>query len=85
VFAKYQINANTCNLLIVEYNSEVESKEAYNNFIKIYLPEGANTGKAKLENKKWTSTKIIKNYFLAIFDSPEAESADNLLSKINIK
>jgi hypothetical protein len=82
VFAKYKKDTNTCNLLIIHYEGDAKAINAYNNFLKIYLPEGK---ALKLENNKWTIIDRIKNYITIVFDSPKKDFADNLLSKINIK
>jgi hypothetical protein len=76
---------NSIYLLLIRYRNTQESQQAYQNFLKLYLPEADDSGCLKTENQKWT--KIVqKQEMIAIcFDAPTKSRAIKLLSSINYK
>ncbi len=69
-------------LLLVQYENGHLAREAYENFLKVYLPEARATGIARLENQKWTMIKIEQNMVSIVFEAPDREGALELQSAL---
>ncbi|MCI0496251.1 hypothetical protein L0Z72_14685 [candidate division KSB1 bacterium] len=82
VFAPYQIGANKTYTLIVKYESQTKAKFAYESFLKGYLPEALRTGFVQMENKKWSALKLDNELLIIIFESPNQQLAESLLSGV---
>jgi len=68
-------------LLFIQYPDELQSKKAFNRFLKAYMPEAYSSPhkKVKTENGKWTFAKNHKKYVLVVFDAPTQEKAEGLI------
>ena len=83
VLAEYQVNnKDTYYLLLIQYEDAARAKEAYEKFLKIYMPEAVETGYAQMENQKWTMAKLDKNMLAVTFEAPDTVRASKLLSAI---
>jgi len=84
LWAAYRVNnGQTAYFLLIKYADQRKAAEAYENFIKIYMPEAFPSGLAQMENKKWTAAKVTKNMVAVVFESPQKKWALKLLSLLN--
>jgi hypothetical protein len=82
LLAEYSLkNTDPIILLLIQYASHAEAKAAYENFLKIYLPE-AKGGPVKMENGKWTMARLSQNRLKIVFEAPEKEQAAELLAAV---
>jgi len=78
LLAEYPINDKDAMLLLyIRYENYSEAKKAYDNFIKVYMPE-AKDGLAQMENKKWTMAVLDQNIVRIVFEAPEKKNAFDL-------
>jgi hypothetical protein len=85
VLAEYQYPGNNREptyLLLIQYETKDQAQNAYENFIKNYLPEARESGLAQLENKKWAMVKIDKDMVQIVFEAPDMNRASELLSAV---
>jgi len=83
VFAEYSANPEeTGNLLLVCYRNEDLAREAYESFLKAYLPEDNLRETILTKNRKKTMARIHGNYLAVVFEVPSKEYAEALLSAI---
>jgi hypothetical protein len=85
VLAEYPLAPNSKDaiiLLVIKYENDAKAKEAFDNFIRIYMPEAKGTGVAQMENKKWTSAKYDKNIVKIVFEAPGKEQALEFISNV---
>lgn len=85
VFAEYTVNGgDTGYLLLIQYENEDQAKEAYELFLKNYMPEAVETGFAQMENKKWTMAKTEQNIVTIVFEAPNKAWASELQSTVTL-
>lgn len=87
VLAEYRYPGNDREptyLLLIQYETNGQAQKAYENFIKIYMPEARKTGSAQMENKKWTMAKIDKNMVKIVFEAADKNRASELLSTVKL-
>ncbi|UCE55131.1 MAG: hypothetical protein JSV31_06740, partial [Desulfobacterales bacterium] len=85
LFAPYRNDENVSYLLLITYENSDSAQNAYQSFLKHYLPEAHNTNYAQMENKKWTGVKLNQEYLLIVFEESRKESTENLLSTVKFK
>jgi hypothetical protein len=64
-------------LLLVRYENHKQAKVAYEQFIRIYMPE-AKAGLAQMENKKWTMARFEQNLVSIVFEATDQQMASDL-------
>lgn len=85
VLAKYGQPSSRYYLLMVEYNTQKEAKEAYRSFIDNYAPELEDSSAVKLEDGKWTGCRLDKNMLICVFNAVEKEQVEGLLARASGK
>lgn len=68
-------------LLLIQYPSQTLAKEAFQTFIKTYMPESSSKV-IRTENGRWTSARFYKNYGMVVFDSSSQEKGEALMQTI---
>ena len=85
LLAQYKINIHYHTmLLMVFYKTKKQANIAYENFVKIYMPEAKNGGIAQMENKRWTQAGIDNNLLIIVFEAPDKNRASELFSSVKI-
>ena len=79
VLAQYLQDKQKTQLLLIRYPHIKEAREAYQSFMKAYLPESAGKESAKTEDQKWTVARQRNEFVLIIFGSPTLANAEILL------
>jgi len=69
-------------LLLVQYSTKVLAENAFQSFVKAYMPESSASRTIKTENGKWTSAKVHQQYILVVFDALSVEKAEQLIQMV---
>jgi hypothetical protein len=56
-----------------------EAGDAYQSFMKAYLPDAGGKDRSKTEDGKWTFARQRKEFVLIVFGAPTAADAESLL------
>jgi hypothetical protein len=82
LLAEYKANdqndQDSTYLLLIQYENNTQANQAYEKFLKIYMPEAKETGLAQMENQRWTMAKIEQNKVIIVFEAPDKNSASEL-------
>lgn len=81
VLAKYGQASSRYYLLMVEYETEKDAEEAYQSFIDNYAPELKQSSAVKLEDGKWTGSRLDKKLLICVFNAAERGQVERLLDK----
>ncbi|RJR49260.1 MAG: hypothetical protein C4576_07195 [Desulfobacteraceae bacterium] len=73
VLAGYRRDGGSAMLLLAAYPSEGKAREALQDVLKHYLPDGGKEGIARLENGKWSAVASVGRFVAFV---PEAENRD---------
>jgi len=79
VLARYQQEGGKPHLLLVRYPSAETAAAALRSFLKAYLPEGRQSGSARLENGKWAGARARQECVAVVLDAPSRKQAAALL------
>jgi len=79
VLAQYLRNEQRTQLLLIRYPNLKEAGEAYQNFMKIYLPDAGGKDRLKTEDRKWTFARHRKEFVLIVFGASTETDAEVLL------
>jgi hypothetical protein len=85
VLAKYGPPDSRYYLAIIQYANTEEANKAYRNFLDHYAPELKDKAAVKLEDGKWTGSRVIHDILICVFNAPEKEQVESLLQKVNEK
>ncbi len=72
-------NPGNVNLLCVQYPNPDLARAAYDSFIDGFMPEGKETGAAKVENHRWVVAEVIDNCVVIVFDVKHEMAGRTLL------
>lgn len=81
-FAEYGAEGENGKLLIVEYGNDVWAEEAFNEFLRSYLPEAGDDHLHELEGGGWVMARRDDRYVAIVFEAPTRERAVELLSQV---
>jgi len=79
VLAQYRQDKHTTQLLLIRYPESKEAGDAYQSFMKSYLPDAGGTDHSKTEDRGWTFARRRNEYILIVFGAPTAADAEVLL------
>ena len=82
VLAKFGPSDERYFLLLVRYENEKKSRNAYQNFLKQYAPELEGRSAVKLEDGKWTGCRVELNLLVCVFNATSEINVDLLLKKV---
>jgi hypothetical protein len=82
VFAHYAADDDSAFLLLVQYPDDRRAEAAYETFLSQYLPEGRETGWARMEDGTVTAVALRNELLAAVFESKTADTAQKLLSGV---
>jgi hypothetical protein len=85
VLAQYLQNKQKTQLLLIRYPDSKEAGDAYQSFMKVYLPDAEGKDRSKTEDRKWTVAQQRNEFVLIVFGAPTEDDADALLKSIEEK
>ncbi|MGE5339968.1 MAG: DUF6599 family protein [Candidatus Omnitrophota bacterium] len=68
-------------LLLIRFENFDQAKAAYDQFIKVYMPE-AKEGIAQMENKKWTMAVLDRQFIRVVFEADNQRQAMDLQTAV---
>ena len=78
VLAQYIQEKQKTQLLLIRYPGLKDAKEAYQSFMKAYLPEAEAKDRLKTEDQKWTMVRQRSEYLLIVFGAPTEAHGETL-------
>lgn len=75
-------NESSTFLLLIQYKTNTQARNAHDKFLRIYMPEAKDSGYIKTENQKWSIAKIDQDMVKIVFDAPSKSQALDLLKAI---
>ncbi len=85
VLAQYLQDRQKTQLLLIRYPDLKEAGNAYQSFMKGYLPEAGGKDRLKTEDRKWTFVRQRNKFVAIIFGAPTEAGAEVLLRAIEEK
>jgi hypothetical protein len=79
VLAQYVQDKLKAQLLLIRYPGLKEARDAYQSFMKAYLPEAEGKDRSKTEDQKWTIARQRNEFVLIIFGASTEGKAEALL------
>jgi hypothetical protein len=79
VLAQYTREDQKSHLLLIQYPSVNEARDAYQSFIAAYLPDAGGKDLLKTEDQKWTMARQRDEVVIVVFGAPTAADAEVLL------
>jgi hypothetical protein len=79
VLAQYLRDKQKTQLLLIRYPNLKEAGDAYQNFMKAYLPDARRKDRSKTEDGKWTFARQRNEFVLILFGAPTEADAEALL------
>lgn len=79
VLAQYLQGKQKTQLLLIRYPNSKEAEDAYQSFMKVYLPDVRGMDRARTEDRKWTFARQRNEFILIVFGAPTEADAEGLL------
>ena len=79
VLAQYLRDKQRTQLLLIRYPDSKEAIDAYQSFMKAYLPDAKGMDRSKTEDRKWTFVRQRNEFVLIVFGAPTEADAEALL------
>jgi hypothetical protein len=79
VLAQYLRDKQKTQLLLIRYPNLKEAGDAYQSFMKVYLPDAGGMDRSKTEDRKWTFARQRNEFVVIVFGSPTEADAEVLL------
>ena len=79
VLAQYLQGKERMQLLLIRYSNLREAVDAYQSFMKAYLPDAGGKDHSKTEDRKWTFARQRNEFVLIVFGAPTEANAESLL------
>ena len=79
VLAQYLQDKQKTQILLIRYPNLKEAGDAYQSFMKVYLPDAKGKDRSKTEDRKWTFARQRKEFVLIVFGAPTEADAEALL------
>ena len=79
VLAQYLREGQKTQLLLIRYPNLKEAGDAYQNFMKVYLPDAGGKDHSKTEDRKWTFARQRNEFVVIVFGATTERDAEALL------
>jgi hypothetical protein len=79
VLAQYLRDKQKTQLLLIRYPNSKEAGDAYQSFMKVYLPDAGGKDRSKTEDRKWTFARQRDEFVLIVFGASTEAGAEALL------
>jgi hypothetical protein len=80
VLAQYLQDKQKTQLLLIRYPNSKEAEDAYQSFMKVYLPEAKGRDRSRTEDRKWTFARQRNEFVLIVFGASTEADAEALLN-----
>jgi Family of unknown function (DUF6599) len=77
--AQYLQDKQKTQLLLIRYPDLKEASDAYQSFMKVYLPEAGGRDRLRTEDRKWTFARQRSEFIVIVFAAPTEADAETLL------
>ena len=77
--AQYLQEKQKTQLLLIRYPDLKEASDAYQSFMKVYLPEAGGRDRLRTEDRKWTFARQRSEFIVIVFAAPTEADAETLL------
>jgi hypothetical protein len=85
VLAQYLQGKQKTQLLLIRYPKSKEAEDAYQSFMKVYLPEAKGRDRSRTEDQKWTFARHRNDFVVIVFGASTEADAEALLKAIEEK
>ncbi|HDQ00421.1 MAG TPA: hypothetical protein ENN22_14735 [bacterium] len=85
VLAKYRMDSKQPVVLVVKYQNDKKASAAMQKFIAEFLDGQSDPPVLEKEQGKWLGYRVYGNYFIAVFESPNARIVESLLKSMEDK
>lgn len=85
LLAKYGEQKEQYILLIVKYRKDEDTKLAYNDFVRYYLPELSKERVVRIEDGTWTACQLTGKLLIIVFNAPTKDNALHLIEMVQKK
>jgi hypothetical protein len=79
VLAQYLQDKQKTQLLLIRYPDSKGAADAYQSFMKVYLPDVKGMDRGRTEDRKWTFARQQNEFILIVFGAPTEGDAEVLL------
>ncbi len=79
VLAQYLRDKQKPHLLLIRYPDSKEAGDAYQSFMKVYLPDAGGKDRSKTEDRKWTIARQRNQFVIIVFEASGEADAEALL------
>jgi hypothetical protein len=79
VLAQYLQDKQKTQLLLIRYPDSKEAVDAYQSFMKVYLPDAGGKDRSRTEDRKWTIAQQRNEFVLIVFGAPTETNGEGLL------
>jgi hypothetical protein len=79
VLAQYLEDKQKIQLLLIRYPDLKEAGEAYQSFMKVYLPDAGGRDRSRTEDRKWTYARQRNEFIVIVFGASIEADAEALL------
>jgi len=79
VLAQYTREKEKTHLLLIRYPNVNKAKEAYQNFMRTYLPDAKRKDRLKTEDQKWTIARERGEFLMIVLGAPTEADGEALL------
>jgi hypothetical protein len=79
VLAQYLQDKQRTQLLLIRYPDSKEAVDAYQSFMKAYLPDAKGTDRSRTEDRKWTFARQRNEFIVIVLGAPTEAAAEALL------
>jgi len=69
-------------VLLVRYPGADKAMDAYESFIKTYMPEARDSDILRTENGKWTAVRLKEDLLIIVFDSQSESHAQSIIQRV---
>jgi hypothetical protein len=85
VLVQYLQDKQKTQVLLIRYGNLKEASDAYQSFMKGYLPDAGGKGRSKTEDRKWTFARQRNEFVLIVLGAPSEADAEALLRAMEEK
>ena len=79
VLAQYIQDKQKTQLLLIRYPDSKEAVDAYQSFMRVYLPDAGGKDRLKTEDRKWTFARQRNQFVVIVFGASTEDSGEALL------
>ncbi len=78
----YREENEKAHLLVIHYPDASKASQAFQNFLKIYMPDAKEMGLVQTEDGKWTAARLMEKILVVLFHGPSASYAKGMLEHV---